>query len=1027
MTRKILYVTGSVLALAFLVIIFVVNLPAASPYIAKKVTRGQVEVAKIDYRYDKGQIIVKLTDLKVRGGIEGTVKQVDLVFNLMRRPFFKSSTISDFDLTVSGTKRKTRFFSMPADLLSIETGCVTYNKHKFIVDRIAIQNLRPGKPFRFALAMRSEYDFENLTATGEGTYRQKLSDFRGTLQVTGFDLARRSPRLKGMVTAEGPFTFSKRRFRFEGPAVVSGFVLTNPLLRKPLTISRYAGPVVVTYESDRIDIAADDIVFRNTPFILNLRVEKGNLAVLDLTSGFVDIKDVKGYVALDGVVRGSSKLWDSIPEGKVKITKFHYERKKSLNAELELKDVGFLYNDMHFDDIAGFLRIDGHKVTVSRGQGAFRSSRFHDAAGTVSLTGDKEVRVKGNYSVNLVDIPYVFETGAIRFQNGTTQGVAELQGSQKTGYKASGAGRIRDANVAWQKMSVSARGSYRFLNDEISFDPLVVNRGGTDMVIRGKWNKKSVGVFLKGNLDIDHIKPFAKIPLETEGIAGLDLDLQKNEGVVTVNGTVATDDLSFRVPGVVAKKRGLNGTAYLTARIEDKTVDIEHLSYDMEGLHLDGTGDVGPDKTMNLDVGMNINGIERVAPLFFFENGPVAGDAEVKVSLRDLNLPLKKLPYVRGFVTMENGSIQVPWIRKPLKKADLVADFKGDVYDIRVKNLSWGQSALRSGRLHIEGAESPRFLLSLDMDRLDFADFQGKAGSKIRTIPPDGFMARTTGDVTLRVREISFSRLTGTDLRIRGTMGGRKLTISHLGMNAFGGYAGIQGDIDLSGPVPAVSMKGKVSQITGGHFLRAMGAESSVIDGEGVMVADLSARGENSLELTNTLHGQLSVYTHDGVIRKWNLLSKLFGILNVYDLFRGKVPLTESGLSYNKMGATFKVANGVFSTNNFVLDSPSMLITGAGDVNAAKREIQGTINVSPLVAIDRVIDKIPIVRSILRERHKGFLYGSYSVKGPIDDPYISLNFVNTIGGRTIDILRNILVLPAGIFERQEPPGNDGQQ
>ncbi|OPY70796.1 MAG: putative assembly protein [Syntrophorhabdus sp. PtaU1.Bin002] len=1026
MTRKICWIIGSIIVLALLVVIFTINLSNVGPYVVKKATRGQVEAASIGYRYNKGRIIVKLADLKVKGGIEGTVKHVEITLNLTHRPFFESSTISDFDLTVFGTKRKTRFFSMPADLLKIENGTIAYNKHKFIVDRIAIHNLRPDKPFRFALAMRGDHDFENLTATGEGIYKQKLSDFKGAFHITGLNLAQCSSHLKGKATVQGPFTFSKKRFGFEGPIDVSAFELTHPILRKPLTISRYTGSAAITYGDDVIDIKMDDIAFQNTPFALNLRVAKNVLSTFDLVSGFVNIRDAKSYVALDRVVKGSSKLWDSIPEGRVKIAKFHYEKKKPLIADFELKDLSFLYNDMHFDDIAGLLHIDGNTVTVSQGQGAFRASRFHDAAGTASLVRNKEVRIKSNYSVNLVDIPYIIDVGAIKFKNGTAKGVAELQGNQKTGYKISGAGKILDANVAWQKISASARGSYRFLNDEITFDPLVVNRGGTDMVIRGKWNKKSAGVFLKGNLDVDHIKSFAKIPMEAEGIAGLDLDLQKNERVFTVNGSVATDDLFFRVPGVVTKKKGLSGTAYVTALVQDKMIDIQRLSYDIDGLRFDGKGNVGPDRTMNLDVGMNINGIERAAPLFFFENGPVAGDGELKLSFRDLRFPMQKLPDIRGFITMNNGSIQLPWFPKPLKEADLIADFKGNVYDILIKKLTCGQSALRSGRLHVEGEEFPRLSLSLDMDRFDVADFRGKSGSKIRAIPPDGIMARTVGDVVLRAREISFSRIAGTDLRIRGTMGDRKLIISHLGMNAFGGYASIRGGIDLSGSVPAVNMEGKVSQITGGHFLKAMGAETSVIDGEGVIVANLSAQGESSSELANTLHGQLSVYTQNGVIRKWNLLSKLFGFLNFYDLFRGKVPLTESGLTYNKMGATFQVANGVFSTNNFVLDSPSMLITGAGDVSAAKREIRGTLAVSPLVTIDRAIDKIPIVRNILREKGKGFLYGSYSVKGPIDDPYISLNFINTIGGRTIDILRNILVLPIGIFERQESAENGGQ-
>ncbi|HBA52932.1 MAG TPA: hypothetical protein DCZ04_00310, partial [Syntrophorhabdus aromaticivorans] len=199
-------------------------------------------------------------------------------------------------------------------------------------------------------------------------------------------------------------------------------------------------------------------------------------------------------------------------------------------------------------------------------------------------------------------------------------------------------------------ISASARGSYRFVNDEITFDPLVVNRGGTDMVIRGKWNKKSAGVFLKGSLDADHIKPFVKMPMETEGTAGLDLNLQKNETVVTITGSVATDDLFFRIPGIATKKRGLSGTAYVTALVRDKTIDIQRLYYDLDGFRLDGRGTISPERIMHLDVGMNVNRIERAAPLFFFENGPVAGNGELKVSIKDLGLPLKKLPHVQGFV-----------------------------------------------------------------------------------------------------------------------------------------------------------------------------------------------------------------------------------------------------------------------------------------------------------------------------------------------------------------------------------------
>jgi uncharacterized protein YhdP len=118
------------------------------------------------------------------------------------------------------------------------------------------------------------------------------------------------------------------------------------------------------------------------------------------------------------------------------------------------------------------------------------------------------------------------------------------------------------------------------------------------------------------------------------------------------------------------------------------------------------------------------------------------------------------------------------------------------------------------------------------------------------------------------------------------------------------------------------------------------------------------------------------------------------------------------------MGGAFTAKNGIFTTNNFLLDSPSMLITGDGSINARNSEVNGNITVSPLVALDKTIKKIPIIRSILREKDKGFFYVSYNVKGNIEDPDISTNYVSTVGGRTVETLRNILVLPKDLFEKK---------
>ncbi|MBP1734262.1 MAG: hypothetical protein H6Q53_549, partial [Deltaproteobacteria bacterium] len=933
-------------------------------------------------------------------------------------PFLKSSTISDFDLTFSDLKGKTRFLPLPAELLEIKRGAITYNKQTIFVEELMIENLKSGKPFLFSLKAQNDTFFKNISISGEGLYKGKSSEVKGNMHIAGLDLARLSSKLKGVAVVQGPFTFAKQSFSFEGPFEMSGFELRDRVLEKPLSISRYTGKASVTYADDLADIKVENISFLNTTFFLTLKVDKDDLTSLDLSSGYIDLKEVKNYISLEHLAKGSGKLWEAIQEGRVKITKLHHEKKKPINADLELKDMGFIYKDMNFSKVEGLLNIDSYKVSISKGRGTFKSSHFTDAAGVVSLAKDKQAKVKGNYAVNLRDIPSMLDVGAVKFKHGTTHGTMELDGNKETGYRISGAGKIDDADVSWQKISASARGSYRFTDDEITFDPLIIKKGGTDMVIRGKWGKKSLGIFMKGSLDVDQIKRYVTLPFPANGVALLDMAIQNDDKVLTVNGDVVMDDISFTIPKFMKKDKGIRSAAHISASVKDKQVDIGHFSYNLDIIRVNGKGVISPDKTMNLDIGLNVQALERVAPLFFFDTDTPKGDLDLNIAFRGMKWPLRKIPSMRGYVKVNNGFIKLPWLPKPLKEINLNAEFKGDSSEILIKRIVCGQTTVGNSKLRIEGLQNPRFSLSAVMDAFDHSDFKDDSEFTLRSIKQDSLVARVSGDFSLQAGTINLPNMSGTELNVNGILRNRKLSVSQLTANILGGYADVQGAVDFSDLVPKLSIQGKVKSMTGGHLLKALGAKASMIEGEGAVAGNLIFEGENASEMQGSLHGNVSMYSRNGTIRKWNLLAKVFSLLNLYDLFRGKVQFTETGLQYSKMGAYFNIKEGNFTTNNFLIDSPSMLITGKGSVNGKDKDVNGTITVSPLVTIDKTINKIPVLRRIFRSKDKGFVYASYNLKGNIEDPDISLNYVETIGGRTVDTLKNILTLPVELFEKK---------
>jgi uncharacterized protein YhdP len=200
------------------------------------------------------------------------------------------------------------------------------------------------------------------------------------------------------------------------------------------------------------------------------------------------------------------------------------------------------------------------------------------------------------------------------------------------------------------------------------------------------------------------------------------------------------------------------------------------------------------------------------------------------------------------------------------------------------------------------------------------------------------------------------------------------------------------------------------------ELLQAFQPKAEIIKGTWLAYGGVTVRGEKPDDWLKSMSGNLTLYSQDGVIKRWSLLSKVLGLLNLYDLLRGKVDLSAEGLPYTRMGASFTAKEGIFRTDNFLIDSPAMVITGSGDINVGKNEIEADITVSPMVTVDSFIDAIPVVRKILRKKKGGFLYVSYEVKGPLDDPGVTVAFVDTIGGKALDIIKNIFTLPKGVFE-----------
>jgi uncharacterized protein YhdP len=179
----------------------------------------------------------------------------------------------------------------------------------------------------------------------------------------------------------------------------------------------------------------------------------------------------------------------------------------------------------------------------------------------------------------------------------------------------------------------------------------------------------------------------------------------------------------------------------------------------------------------------------------------------------------------------------------------------------------------------------------------------------------------------------------------------------------------------------------------------------------------LSGEGENFQKWMETLNGELRFEVENGAIERGNVFAKIFSMLNVTQYFKGRLPdLKTKGLPFYRVISHFQIKDGVVSTEDFLVDSESMKITGIWKIDLGRNQIEGKIGVHPLVTIDTVLSKIPVAGYILTGKNKAFLSFVYEIKGDLDDPKIEAIPVQSIPGGIFGIIKRLLETPLRPFQ-----------
>lgn len=282
----------------------------------------------------------------------------------------------------------------------------------------------------------------------------------------------------------------------------------------------------------------------------------------------------------------------------------------------------------------------------------------------------------------------------------------------------------------------------------------------------------------------------------------------------------------------------------------------------------------------------------------------------------------------------------------------------------------------------------------------------------------------------VEIEKGEFRGLTFQDLKLEMKTVDGKLILRPFQFSGLGGDLWGGGWIEPAEKGIRFEFTPRLSNVEAKPFLRTLlgkGEEEKIIITGRVFIdrVELRGEGENFKKLVESLDGRLRLEIENGIIERWKTLSRIFSVINVSQLFWGRLPdLKSKGLPYRKILAHILLEEGVAYTEDFVLESDSLRITLLGRIDLGKRRTEATIGVHPLVTVDMVLSNVPVAGYILTGNDKAFLSYLYEVKGDLGDPEIEAVPFKGLGENFLGIIRRLLETPIRPFQKAPSSNNN---
>jgi hypothetical protein len=500
-----------------------------------------------------------------------------------------------------------------------------------------------------------------------------------------------------------------------------------------------------------------------------------------------------------------------------------------------------------------------------------------------------------------------------------------------------------------------------------------------------------------------------------------------------IRGEVVLTESKVTLPGLVEKPIGAQATVEFEGRIPQASgVFLDRLELIVPPIRLPVKGKIQLGERFSIDAALSTGtlSLSRV-PEWIAKGGFEAGNIELSLDMKGKDLDWKAWR-TTGWLALTNGLMSAKGAEGPIE--DLYLRVQLVRNGAEIKRLSF---RLLDSDVALEGTirnwpAKPTITAKIESNQMDL-DLLIPKGERsplrefLETLAATSKVSATALMARGHYKHLKFGSLSARIMIQDGV-----LDVDRLSGQSTGGEMAGRIVVQLPRHEPAdAEISVRATGLLVEDVLKLLGPRGGVATGEARLTGTIRGHGRNPHGLAPTLNGKVDILLNNGHILKSRerAVWKIISILNLPAVLQGKVDLEKEGLPYNKITATILARNGLFETENLIIDSPILKITAAGNYDLPTDQMDMVWAVSPFGSYSQFLKTIPLFGRLFAGDRKGVATALFSVKGSIEDPEVTYlpmkSFATGVTGLAqlaFDMLKNTVMLPIDLMTPDEDKG-----